>query len=146
MASDIPDEALIDFALCEPVDEGDVSFETQSGTPAPQCKPAGKAKAKSGNIGGAKKNKKMCNGCALMRPVEQFSAQAVFCNIGCEATTKRLRRVAKQQGKMDWFKSVLRDPVRLQRLIKYYAENCPKTDAGWYTNLDIFNITSTRKP
>ena len=141
--------AWIDFSMCEAVEDGEVVAGAENASPdgAPQAKPKPKAKAKAGEKKGAggKKNKKMCNACGKMQAVEMFSAQAIFCNVGCEAAIKRVRRVCKQQDKIAWFQQVLKNPVRLQRLLKYYAENCPRAASVFDPQLDICQYSEYEK-
>ena len=82
---------------------------------------AGKALAVGGVRKGTKTHARKCKCCNLFFKPESMGAKSPYC-LRDKNTIDNLARLAKQQGKSEWFKEMRADPRKLQMVVEVYAD------------------------
>lgn len=91
------------------------------------------ASGRGGNRGGGRPNKvkagmKWCGACNKTLGIELFPVGSAFCHADRQAV-QNLAYASKTQSQLGWWESVKNNPKKLQKVVKYYHDNCGRSPA-----------------
>lgn len=70
---------------------------------------------------------KKCNACNKNLPIDKFPLGSAHC-ANDRQPVQNIASAAKAQGKEAWWAEVMRDPKKLQKVVKAYHVQCPKVE------------------